>query len=240
MTALLEVEDLHARYGAIRAMQGVSVRVESGEIVTLIGPNGAGKSTLINTISGLLRPAAGVVRFHREDLTRVSVHGIVARGVVQVPEGRAILTTLSVQDNLELGAAPRGARAGIERNMTRVLEHFPSLHQRLAQRAGTLSGGEQQMLAIARALMAEPKLLLMDEPSLGLAPVLVNEIFRIVRDLKARGLPILLVEQNARKALACADRGYVLENGRVVAAGSAGELTANELVRRVYLGAAVA
>jgi branched-chain amino acid transport system ATP-binding protein len=237
MTPLLEVEDLHVRYGAIRALQGVSLAVGAGEIVTLIGPNGAGKSTLINTVSGLLRPAGGAVRFSGEELTRIPVHGIVARGVIQVPEGRAILKTLSVRENLELGGTSLNARAAMERNMTRVLEHFPVLRPRLGQLAGTLSGGEQQMLAIARALMAEPKLLLMDEPSLGLAPLLVNQVFRIVRDLRATGLPILLVEQNARKALACADRGYVLENGRIVAAGSAAELAANALVRRVYLGA---
>ncbi len=238
MTALLEVEDLHVRYGAIRALQGVSLTIHAAEIVTLIGPNGAGKSTLINTVSGLLRPAAGAIRFRGEELIRVPAHGVVARGVIQVPEGRAILKSLSVRENLELGAAAPSARAVMERNRTRVLDLFPWLSQRLTQLAGTLSGGEQQMLAIARALMGEPGLLLMDEPSLGLAPLVVNQIFRIVRDLKATGLPILLVEQNARKALACADRGYVLENGRVVAAGSAAELRADELVRRAYLGAA--
>jgi branched-chain amino acid transport system ATP-binding protein len=235
---LLEIEDLHVRYGAIRALQGVSLTVGAGEVVTLIGPNGAGKSTLINTVSGLLRPAGGAVRFGGEELSRIPVHGIVARGVIQVPEGRAILKTLSVRENLELGGAFLHTRAVMEQKVARVLEHFPELRPRLTQLAGTLSGGEQQMLAIARALMAEPKVLLMDEPSLGLAPLLVNQVFRIIGDLKVMGLPILLVEQNARKALACAERGYVLETGRIVAAGSAAELAANELVRRAYLGAA--
>jgi branched-chain amino acid transport system ATP-binding protein len=237
MMPLLEIEDLHVRYGAIRALQGVSLTVGAGEIVTLIGPNGAGKSTLINTVSGLLRPAGGAVRFGGEDLTRVPVHRIVARGVIQVPEGRAILKTLSVRENLELGGAVLHTQVAMEQKVARVLERFPGLRPHLGQLAGTLSGGEQQMLAIARALMAEPKVLLMDEPSLGLAPLLVNQVFRIIRDLKATGLPILLVEQNAHKALACADRAYVLETGRIIAAGSAGELAASELVRRAYLGA---
>jgi branched-chain amino acid transport system ATP-binding protein len=233
---LLEIDNLQIRYGAIRALQGVSLTVGAGEIVTLIGPNGAGKSTLINTVSGLLRPVAGSVRFRGEDLTRIPVHGIVARGVIQVPEGRAILKTLSVQDNLELGGAFVHSRVSMERNLARVLEHFRELRPRLGQLAGTLSGGEQQMLAIARALMAEPKILLMDEPSLGLAPLLVNHVFRIIRELKATGLPILLVEQNAHKALACANRAYVLETGRITAAGPAAELAANEVIQRAYLG----
>ncbi|MFQ5829472.1 MAG: ABC transporter ATP-binding protein [Candidatus Methylomirabilia bacterium] len=239
MTPILEVQDLHVRYGSIRALQGVSVAVGAGEIVSLIGPNGAGKSTLINTVSGLHRPAGGSIRFRGEEITRASVHRIVARGVVQVPEGRAILKNLSVGENLELGGASLEARGAIQRNMRRVLDYFPALHERVEQLGGTLSGGEQQMLAIGRALMAEPRILLMDEPSLGLAPRLVNQIFQIVADLKAMGIPILLVEQNARKALACADRGYVLENGRIITTGSAQELAANELVRRAYLGAAV-
>lgn len=234
---LLEIEDLHVSYGAIRALQGVSLSVGEGEIVTLIGPNGAGKSTLINTISGLLRPSAGVVRFAGKVLAHCPAHDIVARGVIQVPEGRAILATLSVRENLELGGAALRGRAAIERKLSFVVESFPELNPLLAQIAGTLSGGQQQMLAIARALMADPKILLMDEPSLGLAPLLVNQVFRIIRDLRRRGLPILLVEQNARKALSCADRGYVLETGRIVAMGLSAELAASELVQRAYLGA---
>jgi branched-chain amino acid transport system ATP-binding protein len=233
---LLEIENIEAYYGGIQALHGLNLGVAEGEIVTLIGGNGAGKSTTLCTISGLVRPRRGRVRFMGNDITNLPPHEIVGLGICQAPEGRRIFANMSVYENLELGAYARRDRVGITRDMQRVYELFPRLAERAKQRAGTLSGGEQQMLAIARALMSRPKLLLLDEPSLGLAPFLVREIFRIIPEVRSQGTTILLVEQNARQALAIADRGYVLETGRIVLSDSAGSLLESELVRKAYLG----
>ena len=235
---LLAIENLHVYYGAIRAVQGVSFHVNEGEIVTLIGANGAGKSTILNTISGLLRPREGVALFKNRDLTRVSAHRIVQLGISQVPEGRKIFAPLTVRENLEMGAFVRGDKAGIEETMKRVFVSFPRLAERIQQLGGTLSGGEQQMLAMGRGLMSKPTLLLLDEPSMGLAPILVEEIFRIIREINDQGTSILLVEQNANMALSIADRGYVLETGRIVLEGTAAELRENPQVKVAYLGEA--
>jgi branched-chain amino acid transport system ATP-binding protein len=234
--ALLEVRDLHVYYGHIHALKGISVAVEAGEIVTLIGANGAGKSTTLNTISGLLRPRQGRVLLDGADLGAFTPHEIVGRGVVQVPEGRRIFGRLTVRENLEMGAFRRTDRAGIEEDLERVFALFPRLRERMQQVAGTLSGGEQQMLAIGRGLMTRPTLLLLDEPSMGLAPVLVEQIFETIRQINAAGTTILLVEQNAFMALEIAHRGYVLQTGEIALAGTARELQANEDVRRAYLG----
>ncbi len=234
--ALLDIDGLHVFYGQIHALKGVSLRVESQEIVTLIGANGAGKSTTLNTVSGLLRPRAGRVVLAEEDLTALAPHDIVARGVVQVPEGRRIFGRLSVRENLEMGAFSRDDQAGIAKDMDWVFSLFPRLKERAGQVAGTLSGGEQQMLAIGRGLMARPKVLLLDEPSMGLAPVLVEQIFDTIKEINASGTTILLVEQNAYMALAVAHRGYVLQTGEVMLAGSAADLQENQEVRRAYLG----
>jgi branched-chain amino acid transport system ATP-binding protein len=234
--ALLDIDGLHVYYGQIHALKGVSLRVEPQEIVTLIGANGAGKSTTLNTVSGLLRPRAGRVVLAGEDLTALAPHDIVARGVVQVPEGRRIFGRLTVLENLEMGAFSRGDRAGIAQDIDWVFTLFPRLKERVGQVAGTLSGGEQQMLAIGRGLMARPKVLLLDEPSMGLAPVLVEQIFDTIREINASGTTILLVEQNAYMALAVAHRGYVLQTGEVMLAGSAASLQENQEVRRAYLG----
>ncbi len=234
--ALLEVRDLHVYYGNIHALKGVSLQVEVGEIVALLGANGAGKSTTLNTISGLLRPRSGSVVFEGEDLTTIPAHRIVGRGVVQVPEGRRIFGQLTVLENLEMGAYTRQDPAGVREDLERVFELFPRLKERSAQVAGTLSGGEQQMLAIARALMARPRVLLMDEPSMGLAPMLVEQIFDAIQEINRQGTTILLVEQNAYMALQVAHRGYVLQTGSVVLAGPAQELQANPEVKRAYLG----
>ncbi|HXF82867.1 MAG TPA: ABC transporter ATP-binding protein [bacterium] len=234
--ALLEVENLHVYYGQIHALKGISLTVERGEIVTLIGANGAGKSTTLKTISGLLRPREGVMRLAGVDLTTIPPHDIVARGVVQVPEGRRIFGRLTVLENLTMGAYTRGDRAGIAADLERVFELFPRLRERRHQVAGTLSGGEQQMLAIGRALMGRPTVLLLDEPSMGLAPVLVEQIFDTITGINREGTTILLVEQNAYMALQVAHRGYVLQTGEIALAGSAKALQANEDVRRAYLG----
>lgn len=234
--ALLEVEGLHVYYGHIHALKGISLAVEQGEIVTLIGANGAGKSTTLNTISGLQRPRHGRVVLKGEDIAAHRPHEIVARGVVQVPEGRRIFGRLTVEENLQMGAFMRTDRAAIAEDLARVFTLFPRLKERRAQIAGTLSGGEQQMLAMSRGLMARPRVLLLDEPSMGLAPVLVDQIYEAITDINRQGTTILLVEQNAFMALSVANRGYVLQTGEVVLSGTARELEANEDVRRAYLG----
>jgi len=234
--ALLELENVHTYYGHIHALKGISITVEEGEIVTLIGANGAGKSTTLKTISGLLRPRQGHIRLAGEDLTILKPHEIVAKGVVQVPEGRRVLGRLTVTENLEMGAFTRKDKRGIAQDMERVFSLFPRLKERRNQLAGTLSGGEQQMLSTARGLMARPRILLMDEPSMGLAPVLVDSIFDTIKQLHEEGTTILLVEQNARMALSVADRGYVLQTGEIVLQDSAENLRANEMVRKAYLG----
>jgi branched-chain amino acid transport system ATP-binding protein len=233
---MLHVSDLHVGYGAIRALRGVSLDVEEGEVVALIGANGAGKSTLLRTISGVLQPTEGDVRFEGRSLCGLPEDRIVRRGVLQVQEGRGILTRMTVRENLEMGAYGRSDRPGIREDMEMVFDKFPVLRERQRQFGATLSGGEQQMLAIGRALMARPKLLMLDEPSLGLAPMLVQEIFRIIMDFKREKRTILLVEQNARKALMCADRGYVLETGSIRLSGSGDALLKSEEVQAAYLG----
>lgn len=233
---LLEIKGLDVNYGAIRALRGVDLVVNEGEIVTLIGANGAGKTTLLRTVSGLLRPSAGEIRFQGENIARVPADRIVRRGIGHSPEGRLIFPAMTVRENLDLGAYTRRDRAGIAEDLAYALGLFPRLKERLAQVAGTLSGGEQQMLAIARALMSRPKLLLLDEPSMGLAPVLVQEIFRIIRELNRQGRTVLLVEQNAHQALAVARRGYVLQTGEVVLHDTCEALLKSEMVREAYLG----
>jgi branched-chain amino acid transport system ATP-binding protein len=234
--AILEVENVHTYYGHIHALKGVSVNIKKGEIVTLIGANGAGKSTTLKTISGLLRPRQGRIELEGEDLTRYRPHEIVARGVVQVPEGRRVFGRLTVTENLEMGAFALTDPRQIQSNLEKVFKLFPRLDERRKQIAGTLSGGEQQMLATGRALMASPRVLLLDEPSMGLAPVLVDSIFDTIRQLHATGTTILLVEQNARIALQVATRGYVLQTGVVVLSDTAETLRQNEMVRKAYLG----
>ena len=233
---LLEIENIHAYYGHIQALKGVSLHVEKGEIVTLIGANGAGKSTMLKTTSGLLRPRQGSIRFDGEDLTRYPAHEIVVKGVVQVPEGRRVFGRLTVKENLEMGAFALTNHCLIATNLERVFNLFPRLKERQRQVAGTLSGGEQQMLATGRALMANPRVILMDEPSMGLAPVLVDSIFATIQQLHMDGTTILLVEQNARMALQVASRGYVLQSGVVVLSDTAQTLRQNEMVRKAYLG----
>lgn len=236
MAAMLEVNDLHVFYGAIHALQGVSFHLDEGEIVTLIGANGAGKSTTLKTISGLLRPRQGTIRYRDTDLTRVAAPKIVSLGISQVPEGRKIFAPLTVRENLEMGAYARTDRKAIAESMERVFASFPRLKERINQPGGTLSGGEQQMLAMGRGLMSNPKLLLLDEPSMGLSPLLVEEIFRIIEDINKQGTSILLVEQNAAMALSIANRAYVLETGNVVLEGPAQELLENPQVKAAYLG----
>ena len=233
---VLELKDVEVSYGNIRALKGVSLQVADGELVTLIGSNGAGKSTTLKTISGLLRPKAGTLVYDGRPLDRLPAHEIVALGVSQCPEGRHVFTQLSVAENLRLGAVQRRDRAMIQHDVQHVYELFPALKERYRQPAGTLSGGEQQMLAIGRALMSRPKLLLLDEPSLGLAPILVRTIFDTIRQLKHEGTTILLVEQNARLALEIADRAYVMETGRIMLEGPAVELRHDPLVEHTYLG----
>ena len=233
---LLEVEGLDVYYGAVHALKGVSVCAAAGEIVTLIGANGAGKTTLLRAISGLISPRAGTLRFDGRDLAGIPAHEIVGLGISQAPEGRMVFANLTVEDNLELGAYRRRDRAGIAQDRKLVFELFPRLLERRRQAAGTLSGGEQQMLAIGRALMSRPRLLLLDEPSLGLAPLLVREIFKTIREINQQGVTVLLVEQNAHMALATAARGYVLETGRVLFEDDAGRLLQNEDVKKAYLG----
>ena len=233
---MLQVGALHVGYGAVRALRGVSLEVNAGEVVALIGANGAGKSTLLRTISGILKPTSGDVRFEGRMLNGMAEDKIVRLGILQVQEGRGILTRMTVQENLEMGAYRRSNKAEIRRDIEMVFEKFPVLRERRKQFGATLSGGEQQMLAIGRALMARPKLLMLDEPSLGLAPMLVREIFRIISDFKREKRTILLVEQNARKALQCADRGYVLETGSIALTGSGEDLLKSEAVQAAYLG----
>ncbi len=235
--SLLEVKDLRVFYGAIEALRGVSLRVEQGEVVTLIGANGAGKSTTLRTISGLLEPKSGTVRFNGEEIQGLQPHKIVKAGLVQVPEGREIFANLTVDENLQLGAFLRKDKAAIRADRERALELFPRVRERLSQQAGTLSGGEQQMLAIARALVARPTLLMLDEPSLGLAPQLVRIIFQVIREINQAGTTILLVEQNANMALQVAHRAYVIEVGKIRMEGPAKELAASDEVRKAYLGA---
>jgi branched-chain amino acid transport system ATP-binding protein len=232
---MLELQDLHVNYGSIRALSGVSLEVQAGELVALIGSNGAGKSTTLKTISGLLRPRQGTIRWEGQDITRAASDRIVALGISHCPEGRRIFGRLSVLENLRLGAVARGGRE-IDADLEWVYGLFPLLKQRLQQAGGTLSGGEQQMLAIGRALMSRPRLLLLDEPSLGLAPLMVKHIFGVIAELKRQGTTMLLVEQNIHHALAVADRAYVLETGRVTLSGPAAELQHNRQVEQSYLG----
>jgi branched-chain amino acid transport system ATP-binding protein len=234
--AILEVEDVHSYYGNIHALKGVSLTVNEGEIVSLIGANGAGKSTILKTISGLLKPREGAVRLAGEDLVAFQAHEIVGKGVVQVPEGRKIFGRLTVTENLEMGAYSQSDPAAITHSVERVFTLFPRLKERRHQLGGTLSGGEQQMLATGRALMARPRVLLMDEPSMGLAPILVQSIFETINQLHNEGTTILLVEQNARMALQVADRGYVLQTGQIVLSDTAANLRQNEMVQKAYLG----
>ena len=232
---MLKVNDINVYYGAIHAIKGVSFQVIEGEVVTLIGANGAGKSTILNTVCGLLRSRTGSVEFLGKNLASLPVHKIVELGMAHVPEGRRIFQQMTVEENLEMGAYTQ-ARSTIAPNLERVYEQFPRLKERRKQVAGTLSGGEQQMLAMGRGLMSNPKLLMLDEPSMGLAPILVEQIFEIIKQLHKAGTTILLVEQNARMALSVADRGYVLETGKIVATGTGGELLRDEAVKKAYLG----
>lgn len=234
--SLLEVQNVHAYYGNIHALKGVSLDVKQGEIVTLIGANGAGKTTTLRSISGLLQPRDGEIRMNGESLSQYKAHELVRRGVAMVPEGRGVFARLSVLENLEMGAYHRTDRSNIKQEMEHVFDLFPRLRERRNQVAGTLSGGEQQMLATGRALMSRPNLLLMDEPSMGLAPILVETIFEIIKEINADGTTILLVEQNAHMALQIADRGYVLQTGEIVLSDTASALQSNEMVQKVYLG----
>lgn len=234
--ALLEISNIHTYYGAIHALKGLSLHVERGEIVTLVGANGAGKSTTLNTICGLLHPSEGTIRLDEEWIHLLPAHEIVLRGVAQAPEGRHVFGRLTVVENLSMGAFARRDKPQIQRDLERVFVLFPRLKERARQVAGTLSGGEQQMLAMGRALMASPRLLLLDEPSMGLAPILVDTIFDTIREINEQGTTVLLVEQNALMALSIAHRGYVLETGRIVLSDSAGALQQNEMVRKAYLG----
>ncbi len=236
--ALLEVNGIHTYYGAIHALKGISVSVDEGEIVTLIGANGAGKSTTINTICGILHPAQGEIYLEGEAIHELPAHEIVMRGVSQAPEGRRVFGRLTVTENLEMGAYARSDNNGIRRDMERVFTLFPRLEERSKQVAGTLSGGEQQMLSMGRALMASPRLLLLDEPSMGLAPILVEAIFDTIREINARGTTVLLVEQNALMAFSVANRGYVLQTGEIQLADTAEALRQNDEVRKLYLGEA--
>lgn len=233
---MLLVEDLQVYYGGIHALKGVSLEVNEGEIVTLIGANGAGKSTTLRTISGLIKAKSGKVVFKGETVDNIPAHEIVKKGLCHVPEGRKIFANLTVKDNLEMGAYLRSDKVGIREDMEKVFKMFPRLQERQKQLGGTLSGGEQQMLAIGRALLTQPKLLLMDEPSMGLAPLLVQEIFEIIKKINQEGVTILLIEQNANMALSIADRAYVLETGNIVLKGDAKEIANDEAIRKAYLG----
>ena len=234
--AMLEVKDLHVFYGMIHAIKGVTFEVGEGEIIALIGANGAGKTTILHTISGLISPREGSIMFEGNELTRIPAHKVVSLGMAQVPEGRRVFAQMSVMQNLKMGAYTRNDKAELEQTLQAVFRRFPRLEERRNQPAGTLSGGEQQMLAMGRALMSHPKIILMDEPSMGLSPILVNEIFDIIRSVNEAGTTVLLVEQNAKKALNIANRAYVLETGRIVAGGDAKELMNDDAIRRAYLG----
>ena len=233
---ILELKEVHTFYGSIEALKGISLNVRDGEIVTMIGANGAGKSTTLRSINGLNHPRQGTISFEGRDITNEAPHNVVKMGISQSPEGRRLFPRMSVTENLEMGAYQRGDRAGIKESMDRVFELFPRLAERRNQKAGTMSGGEQQMCAIGRALMARPKLLMLDEPSMGLAPIFVEKIFEIVKEINKQGTTVLLVEQNALMALEVAQRGYVLETGPIVLEGSAAALQTNEQVRKTYLG----
>lgn len=233
---MLEVNNLHVSYGGIRALRGVSVEVPDGKIVTLIGANGAGKSTLLRTISGLVRAESGSVAYNGEEILGKPINKILERGIAMVPEGRRVFTNLSVLENLKIGAYLRKDKAGIQKDIDWVYELFPRLQERSWQMAGTLSGGEQQMLAVGRALMSRPRLMMMDEPSLGLAPLVVKGIFEIIREINRQGVTVLLIEQNANMALKTADLAYVLETGEITLKGTGAELLTNEAVKRAYLG----
>ncbi|MGQ9627034.1 MAG: ABC transporter ATP-binding protein [Anaerolineae bacterium] len=233
---MLKIENLHVHYGGIHALQGISLEVPDGQIVTLIGANGAGKSTTLRAISGIVRPSEGRILFQDEDITGIEAHKIVEMGIAMVPEGRRVFTDMSVLENLYLGAHTRNDPEGIREDLEWVFDLFPRLKERISQSAGTLSGGEQQMLSVGRALMSRPKLLMMDEPSLGLAPILVEQVFGIVERIHKEGRTILLIEQNAHAALQIADYGYILETGRIVLEGPGKELAENDEVRKSYLG----
>lgn len=234
--ALLEIRDIEVFYGVIQAIKGISFDVNEGEVIALIGANGAGKTTILHTITGLLQPKNGSIVFDGKDITKVPAHKIVAMGMAHVPEGRRVFSQLSVYENLKMGAYTRKDKAEIEESLEMVYGKFPRLEERKNQLAGTLSGGEQQMLAMGRALMSHPKIVLMDEPSMGLSPIFVEEIFKIIEEVSASGTTVLLVEQNAKKALGIANRAYVLETGNIVLEGDATELMNNETVKKAYLG----
>ena len=234
--AMLEVKDLEVYYGMIQAIKGISFEVNHGEVIALIGANGAGKTTTLHTITGLLSPKKGSVLFEGQDITKVPAHKIVSMGMAHVPEGRRVFSQLSVYENLKLGAYTRKDKSNIDKELQSIYERFPRLAERKNQLAGTLSGGEQQMLAMGRALMSKPSIVLMDEPSMGLSPILVNEIFDIIESISKSGTTVLLVEQNAKKALSIADRAYVLETGKVVLEGDAKDLLENDSIKKAYLG----
>ena len=234
--AMLEVKDLQVYYGMIQAIKGISFEVNQGEVIALIGANGAGKTTILHTVTGLIAPKAGSIVFEGQDITKIPAHKIVSMGMAHVPEGRRVFAQLSVYDNLKMGAYTRKDKNEIEESLEMVYKRFPRLEERKNQMAGTLSGGEQQMLAMGRALMSKPKIILMDEPSMGLSPIFVNEIFDIIQEVSASGTTVLLVEQNAKKALSIADRAYVLETGNIILQGDAKKLMNDESVKKAYLG----
>lgn len=234
--AMLEVKDLEVYYGMIQAIKGISFEVNKGEVIALIGANGAGKTTTLHTITGLLSPKKGSVMFERKDITKIPAHKIVSMGMAHVPEGRRVFADLSVYENLKLGAYTRKDKENLNKDLESIYERFPRLAERKNQSAGTLSGGEQQMLAMGRALMSKPSIILMDEPSMGLSPILVNEIFDIIESISKSGTTVLLVEQNAKKALSIADRAYVIETGKIVTSGKASELLEDDSIKKAYLG----
>lgn len=234
--AMLEVKDLEVYYGMIQAIKGISFEVNKGEVIALIGANGAGKTTTLHTITGLLSPKKGSVMFERKDITKIPAHKIVSMGMAHVPERRRVFADLSVYENLKLGAYTRKDKENLNKDLESIYERFPRLAERKNQSAGTLSGGEQQMLAMGRALMSKPSIILMDEPSMGLSPILVNEIFDIIESISKSGTTVLLVEQNAKKALSIADRAYVLETGKIVTSGKASELLEDDSIKKAYLG----
>ena len=234
--AMLEVKDLEVYYGMIQAIKGISFEVNKGEVIALIGANGAGKTTTLHTITGLLSPKKGSVMFEGKDITKIPAHKIVSLGMAHVPEGRRVFADLSVYENLKLGAYTRKDKENLNKDLESIYERFPRLAERKNQSAGTLSGGEQQMLAMGRALMSKPSIILMDEPSMGLSPILVNEIFDIIESISKSGTTVLLVEQNAKKALSIADRAYVLETGKIVTSGKASELLEDDSIKKAYLG----